>query len=331
MGSASSRSGRSAGTRSCPLHARCAASSCRLRRRRTALWSDQSRWPPSSVQARRRRRWPWRRRRRSGIFPSRSVPHHRDRDSLGEEPLLNRRPPVRVVPFPPRDRVRFDRDRTALPPQSAHDELLQIGRARLEVTEQCLGRVIHHMQTSLPVVSRHDVTRSRQARLDRVQRRGIPSLHVVPDAAQGGFDGQPHRRHRRESPRRAEGRRRRRGRSDVGALGFPARREPDAEARRRLSNLCLHRSQRPRPAPDDLRRYQAAGNPLRHPAVPRRAGVYLYGPSEKVISAWSRTSRTSCRISATTMAAGSWPPGWTNKLGDDVPRTPISCGLSTVR
>jgi len=31
---------------------------------------------------------------------------------------------------------------------------------------------------------------------------------------------------------------------------------------------------------------------------------YLYGPSGKVISAGSHTSRPSCRISATTMAAG---------------------------
>jgi len=46
-------------------------------------------------------------------------------------------------------------------------------------------------------------------------------------------------------------------------------------------------------------------------------------PSRRIISTarrgkssapGSRTSRTSCRISATTMAAGSWPPGWTNEL-----------------
>lgn len=54
-------------------------------------------------------------------------------------------------------------------------------------------------------------------------------------------------------------------------------------------------------------------------------------PSRRIISTarrgkssapGSRTSRTSCRISATTMAAGSWPPGWTNEL---------RYGLSTVR
>src|SRR5258705_2630604 len=105
---------------------------------------------PSALRA---RRWLPRQRRRSVSLRGRAAPEHGDRDSLAEQPFLNRRPAGRVVALPAGYRFRFDRDRVALSPHRADDELFEIGRAGFEIAEQALRRLVHRSKPSLTVLS----------------------------------------------------------------------------------------------------------------------------------------------------------------------------------
>src|SRR5439155_6017585 len=128
---------------SCPGTVPCAHGSSRTRRERTRRGPDRSWKAPSPwVVCRPRLGRGLRRRGRDGLLAL----QHRDRDSPGEQPVLNQRPAPRVVALPPRNRLRCDRDRGGGTPEGAHDELLQVGRTRLEVSEQALGR-IHSTQS----------------------------------------------------------------------------------------------------------------------------------------------------------------------------------------
>src|SRR3989449_11646654 len=83
-----------------------------------------------------------------------------------------------------------------------------------------------------------------------------------------------------------------------------------------------------------VRRSAEAGSLYRDRALDARA-VRAQRPQHarrgKSSAPGSRTSRTSCRISATTKAAGSRPLGWTNKLVTAFPRSGDQPGATLPR